>query len=63
MDGAISFPVLKELFLRGSPSRGRGRSSRARSLTLENGDDQEELDLERRRASKDLVAVDFTGCV
>lgn len=63
MDGALSFSVLKELFLRGSPSRGRGRSSRARSLALENGDDQEELDLERRRESKDLVAVDFTGCV
>ncbi|KAI5122927.1 hypothetical protein M0805_007605 [Coniferiporia weirii] len=63
MDGALTLPVLKELFLRGSPSRGRGRSSRGRSLTVENGEDADEMELERRRECKDLVAVDFTGCV
>ncbi|KAL5486051.1 hypothetical protein ACEPAI_7095 [Sanghuangporus weigelae] len=63
MDGALNLSVLKELFLRGSPCRGRGRSSRTRSLLADGADDQEELDAERRRECKDLVAVDFTGCV
>lgn len=63
MDGALSLSVLKELFLRGSPSRGRGRSSRGRSITLDFGDDAEEMDRERRRDCKELVAIDLTGCV
>ncbi|KAL5504152.1 hypothetical protein ACEPAH_8225 [Sanghuangporus vaninii] len=63
MDGALNLSVLKELFLRGSPCRGRGRSSRARSLLADGADDQEELDSERRKECKDLVAVDLTGCV
>ncbi|KAH8117934.1 hypothetical protein DFH11DRAFT_1808459, partial [Phellopilus nigrolimitatus] len=63
MDGALTLPVLKELLLRGSPSRGRGRLSRGRSLTTDTGDDSDEIDIERRRECKDLVAVDFTGCV
>ena len=63
MDGALHLSVLKELFLRGSPCRGRGRSSRARSWLSDSSDDQDELDAERRKECKDLVAVDFTGCV
>lgn len=63
MDGALSLSVLKELFLRGSPSRGRGRSSRGRVFNADNTEDSDELDAERRRECKDLVAVDFTGCV
>ena len=57
MDGALSFSVLKELLLRGSACRGRGR--RGRSLTIETDDD----DLERRKECKDLTAIDFTGCI
>lgn len=60
MDGALTLPVLKELLLRGSPARGRGRMSRGRSLVT---DDTDEAELERRRDCKDLVALDFTGCV
>ncbi len=63
MDGALNLSVLKELFLRGSPSRGRGRPSRGRSLTIELAEDSEEMDRERRKECKDLVAVDLTGCV
>ncbi|KAF9450332.1 hypothetical protein P691DRAFT_701417 [Macrolepiota fuliginosa MF-IS2] len=59
MDGALTLPVLNELFLRGAPSGGRGRSSRGRSIFS----DVEEEDRERRRECKDLEAVDFTGCV
>lgn len=61
MDGALTYPVLNELFLRGAPSRGRGRSSRGRSLV--DISDQEEEDRERRRQCLDLEAVDLTGCV
>lgn len=60
MDGALTLPVLKELLLRGSPARGRGRLSRGRSLS---GDDSDDTELERRRDCKDLVALDLTGCV
>lgn len=62
MDGALTLPVLNELFLRGSRSRGRGRPSRGRGL-IANGSDPEEYDRERRRDCKDLEAVDLTGCV
>ncbi|KAF8149858.1 hypothetical protein B0H34DRAFT_667327 [Crassisporium funariophilum] len=61
MDGALTLPVLNELFLRGAPSGGRGRPTRGRAL-MECHDIEEE-DRERRRECKDLEAVDLTGCV
>ncbi|KAK2460881.1 hypothetical protein APHAL10511_007351 [Amanita phalloides] len=61
MDGALTLPVLNELFLRGAPSRGRSRPSRGRSLYYDNEIEEEERD--RRRECKDLEAVDLTGCV
>jgi hypothetical protein len=63
MDGALTLPVLKELFLRGAPSRGRGRPSRGRELTNPDYNDTEEQDRERRRDCKDIEAIDLTGCV
>jgi hypothetical protein len=60
MDGALTPPVLNELFLRGGPSGGRGRASRGRSFF---DLDAEEEDRERRRECKSLEAVDLTGCV
>ncbi|KZP31724.1 hypothetical protein FIBSPDRAFT_813327 [Athelia psychrophila] len=63
MDGALNLAVLKELFLRGSPSRGRGRPSRGRELMNPDYNDAEEQDRERRRDCKDLEAVDLTGCI
>ncbi|KAF5367397.1 hypothetical protein D9758_003772 [Tetrapyrgos nigripes] len=59
MDGALTLSVLNELFLRGAPSRGRGRPSRGRSLVI----DTEEEDRDRRRECLELEAIDFTGCV
>jgi len=59
MDGALTLPVLNELFLRGAPSRGRGRPSRGRALI----NDTEEEDRDRRRECLELEAIDFTGCV
>jgi hypothetical protein len=56
MDGALTLPVLNELFLRGTPSVGRGRA-------LMEFHDIEEEDREPRRECKDLEAIDFTGCV
>jgi len=61
MDGALTLPVLTELFLRGAPSGGRGRPTRGRALT--ECHDVEEEDRERRRECKDIEAVDLTGCV
>lgn len=61
MDGALTLPVLCELFLRGTPSQGRGRSSRGRAQ-IDNYDLEVE-NRERRRQCKDLEAVDLTGCV
>ena len=61
MDGALTLPVLNELFLRGAPSGGRGRPTRGRALVESH--DIEEEDRERRRECKDLEAVDLTGCV
>ncbi|KAF8992857.1 hypothetical protein BDQ17DRAFT_1432140 [Cyathus striatus] len=61
MDGALTLPVLNELFLRGFPSGGRGRPSRGRALI--DCHDAEEEDRERRRECKDIEAVDLTGCV
>ncbi|EPQ54250.1 hypothetical protein GLOTRDRAFT_62772 [Gloeophyllum trabeum ATCC 11539] len=58
MDGALTLPVLKELFLRGSSSRGR----RFRGRTPETSDADEE-EKERLRECKEIVAADFTGCV
>ncbi|KAI0691531.1 hypothetical protein C8T65DRAFT_670448 [Cerioporus squamosus] len=49
MDGALTFPVLKELLLRGSASRGRGRPSRGRDVVIPDPNDPEQEDLERRR--------------
>lgn len=63
MDGALTLPVLKELFLRGAPSQGRGRPSRGRDLTHPDYNNAEEQDRDRRRDCKDLEAVDLTGCV
>lgn len=61
MDGALTYPVLSELFLRGAPSRGRGRNSRGRSMV--DVCDFEEEARERRRQCLDLEAIDLTGCV
>ncbi|KAL0568117.1 hypothetical protein V5O48_013877, partial [Marasmius crinis-equi] len=61
MDGALSLRVLQELFLRGSPSRGRGRPARGRALV--DPEDSEEDDRDRRRQCRELEAIDFTGCV
>ena len=61
MDGALTLPVLNELFLRGVPSGGRGRPTRGRAL-MECHDIEEE-DRERRGECKDLEAIDLTGCV
>ncbi|OJT15204.1 hypothetical protein TRAPUB_8219 [Trametes pubescens] len=63
MDGALTFPVLKELLLRGSASRGRGRPSRGRDVVIPDPNDPEQEDLARRRECKDLEAIDLTGCV
>ncbi|KAI0710012.1 hypothetical protein C8Q76DRAFT_87012 [Earliella scabrosa] len=63
MDGALTFSVLKELLLRGSASRGRGRPSRGRDVVIPDPNDPEHEDLERRRECKDLEAIDLTGCV
>ena len=63
MDGALTFAVLKELLLRGSASRGRGRPSRGRDVVIPDPNDPEQEDLERRRECKDLEAIDLTGCV
>lgn len=63
MDGALTFAVLKELLLRGSASRGRGRPSRGRDVVVPDPNDPEQEDLERRRECKDLEAIDLTGCV
>jgi hypothetical protein len=62
MDGALTLPVLDELFLRGTPSQGRGRPIRSRGL-ISDSDDNEEEERERRGECKDLEAVDLTGCV
>ncbi|GLB40193.1 hypothetical protein LshimejAT787_0800640 [Lyophyllum shimeji] len=62
MDGALTLPVLNELFLRGAPSRGRGRPPRGRGLVCDAHDGEDE-DRERRRECRDLEAVDLTGCV
>ena len=63
MDGAMTLPVLRELLLRGAPSRGRGRPSRGRELTNPDLNDVEEHERERRRECKDLEALDLTGCI
>ncbi|KAF7424413.1 hypothetical protein PC9H_009720 [Pleurotus ostreatus] len=63
MDGALTLPVLKELLLRGAPSRGRGRPSRGRGLVITDANDVEEDDRERRRECRELAAIDLTGCV
>jgi hypothetical protein len=56
MDGALTFPVLCELLLRGRPSRDRGRVSRARSSL-------ESEVAERRKECKAIEAIDFCGCI
>jgi hypothetical protein len=61
MDGALTLSVLSELFLRGTPSRGRWRPTRGRWAT-EYFEIEEEV-CERRRDCKELEAVDLTGCV
>ncbi|KAH9914792.1 hypothetical protein B0H21DRAFT_854653 [Amylocystis lapponica] len=63
MDGALTISVLKELFLRGSASRGRGRPSRGRDLVVFDPSDVEAEDCERRREYRELEAIDLTGCV
>jgi hypothetical protein len=63
MDSALTLDVLNELFLRGSPSHGRGRPSRGRGAVVDDANDLEEDDRERRQDCKDLEAVDLTGCV
>ncbi|KAF8206513.1 hypothetical protein K438DRAFT_479679 [Mycena galopus ATCC 62051] len=61
MDGSLNLRILNELFLRGTPSRGRGRPSRGRALVETHDSDEE--DRERRRDCRELLAVDLTGCI
>lgn len=63
MDGALTLPVLNELFFRGSSSRVPGRPSRGRGLITVDPNNTDEEDHERRRDCSELEAVDFTGCV
>ncbi len=63
MDGALTLPVLKELLLRGTPSRGRGQPIRGRGFLVEDVNECEAEDLARRRECKELEAIDLTGCV
>ncbi|KZT29879.1 hypothetical protein NEOLEDRAFT_1106557 [Neolentinus lepideus HHB14362 ss-1] len=58
MDGALTLPVLKELFLRGSTLRGRRSRGHAPDFL-----DTDEEDKERLRDCKEIEAADFTGCV
>ncbi|KAJ7104213.1 hypothetical protein B0H15DRAFT_14756 [Mycena belliarum] len=60
MDGSLNLRILNELFLRGTPSRGRGRPTRGRALL---DHDSEEEDRDRRRDCRELQAVDLTGCI
>jgi hypothetical protein len=62
MDGALTLPVLKELLLRGMPSRGRGQPLRGRGLMTEDASEDAE-DMARRRECRELEAIDLTGCV
>ncbi|KAF7312322.1 hypothetical protein MIND_00245300 [Mycena indigotica] len=61
MDSSLNLRILNELFLRGTPSRGRGRPTRGRALL--DPHDAEEEDRERRRDCRELQAVDLTGCI
>ncbi|KAH9003012.1 hypothetical protein EDB86DRAFT_3233334 [Lactarius hatsudake] len=63
MDGALTLPVLKELLLRGTPSRGRGQPLRGRGFTVEDVNEWDAENITRRRECKELEAVDLTGCV
>ncbi|KAI0254959.1 hypothetical protein BJV78DRAFT_1180230 [Lactifluus subvellereus] len=63
MDGALTLSVLKELLLRGTPSRARGQPLRGRGLVVDGAHDWEAEDIARRRESKELEAMDLTGCV
>src|SRR5579863_9203445 len=62
MDGALTLSVLKELLLRGTPSRGRGQPLRGRGLVVEDSSEDAE-DVARRRECRELEAIDLTGCV
>ncbi|KAJ7650349.1 hypothetical protein FB45DRAFT_986430 [Roridomyces roridus] len=61
MDGSLNLRILNELFLRGTPSRGRGQPTRGRALL--DLHDSEEEDRDRRRDCRELQAVDLTGCI
>ncbi|KAJ7707774.1 hypothetical protein B0H17DRAFT_1156298 [Mycena rosella] len=61
MDGSLNLRILNELFLRGTPSRGRGRPTRGRALL--DPHDSEEEDRDRRRDCREIQAVDLTGCI
>jgi hypothetical protein len=63
MDGALTLSVLKELLLRGTPSRGRGQPLRGRGLVVEDDSSEDAEDLARRRECRELEAIDLTGCV
>jgi len=62
MDGALTLSVLRELLLRGTPSRGRGQPRRGRGLVVEDASEDVE-DTARRHECKELEAIDLTGCV
>jgi hypothetical protein len=62
MDGALTLSVLKELLLRGTPSRGRGQPVRGRGFVVEDASEEAE-DRARRRECRELEAIDVTGCV
>ena len=62
MDGALTLPVLRELLLRGTPSRGRGHPLRGRGFVVEDPREEAE-DIARRLECRELEAIDFTGCV
>jgi hypothetical protein len=63
MDGALTLSVLKELLLRGTPSRAPGQPPRGRVFVVEDAPDWEAEDIARRRECKELQAIDLTGCI
>ena len=67
MDGALTLPVLAEIFFRGlgsddDESGGRGRTSR-RDMETDAPADADTDDLERRRECRPIEALDLCGCV
>ena len=56
MDGALTISVLKELFLRGAPSQGRGRTIRGRAQN-EHYDAEQEARVCQRKSEAILLSM------